>query len=409
MVEGKRAVSASEHEGSSTGAFAFNLASDIVELVVLTTDSAFLQTLREAVGGSRRLWHVPSGDKVGDLLVAGEVGILVLDAQGLQHPVAGFIAGIKYQFPDLVIVFAGNREIENSLAKLISDGTIYRFIHKPMSPGRAKLFIEAAVKRYAEQRNRRTDAPAAAPRPPMHRGWLLVGMLGVFAVTIGAAVLLRTQFKAKSQAAAADFGAPAHTMLSPLLLQAATAMAANRLTEPSGDNALELYLRELAIDPVNADARAGLAEIHERLCARAQEALLEKHLDVAAAAIETARKAGVESGRIALLTAEIAKSREEVKARRHAMPATNEVAPPATGSAPVVADSAPAVAAPPPAITASPRAAAELPPAAGESAPPAAESAPAGESAPAKTESTPPASESAPAPSASAPPSEPSV
>jgi hypothetical protein len=397
MVEGKRAVSASEHEGSSTGAFAFNLASDIVELVVLTTDSAFLQTLREAVGGSRRLWHVPSGDKVGDLLVAGEVGILVLDAQGLQHPVAGFIAGIKYRFPDLVIVFAGNREIENSLAKLISDGTIYRFIHKPMSPGRAKLFIEAAVKRYAEQRNRRSDAPAAgAPRPPMHRGWLLVGMLGVFAVTIGAAALLRAQFKAKPGAAAADFGAPARTMLSPLLLQAATAMAANRLTEPSGDNAQELYLRELAIDPTNADARAGLAEIHERLCARAQEALLEEHLDVAAAAIETARKAGVESGRIALLTAELAKSREEVKARRHAMPATNEVAPPATGSAP-------AVAAPPPAITASPRAAAELPPAAGEPAPPAAESAPA------KTESTPPASESAPAPSTSAPPSEPSV
>jgi len=396
MIEGKRAVLASEHEDSSTGAFAFNLASDIVELVVLTTDSAFLQTLREAVGGSRRLWHVPSADKVGDLLVAGEVGILVLDAQGLQHPVAGFIAGIKYRFPDLVIVFAGNREIENALAKLISDGTIYRFIHKPMSPGRAKLFIEAAVKRYAEQRNRRTQAPAAAPRPPMHRGWLLVGMLGVFAVTIGAAVLLRTQFKAKSQAAAADFGAPAHAMLSPLLLQAATALAANRLTEPSGDNARELYLRELAIDPANADARAGLAEIHERLCARAQEALLEEHLDVAAAAIDAARKAGVESGRIALLTAELAKSREEAKARRHATPATNEVAPPATGSAP-------AVAAPPPVITASPRAAAELPAAAGESARPAAESAPA------KTESTPPASESAPAPSASAPPSEPSV
>ena len=402
MVEGKRAVLASGLEGSRTEAFASNLASDIVELVVLTTDSAFLQTLREAVGGSRRLWHVPSADKVGDLLVAGEVGILVLDAQGLHHPVVGFIAGIKYRFPDLVIVFAGDREVENALAKLISDGTIYRFIHKPMSPGRAKLFLEAAVKRFAEQRNRRTQAPAEAPRPPMHRGWLLAGMLGVFAATIGAAMLLRTQSKAKPQASAADFGAPAHAVLSPLLLQAATALAANRLTEPSGDNALELYLRELALDPASVAARAGLAEIHERLCARAQEALLEERLDVAAAAIEAARKAGVESGRIALLTAELAKSREEVKARRRATPAINDATPPASGSATAVTDLAQAVSAPPPAVTAPPRAAAELPPTAGESAPPAAESAPA------KSESTPPG-ESAPATSASAPASEPST
>ena len=60
-------------------------------------------------------------------------------------------------------------------------------------------------------------------------------------------------------------------------------------------------------------ARAGLAEVHERLLARAENALLEERLDEAAAAIETARKSGVESGRIAFLTAQLAKSREQVK------------------------------------------------------------------------------------------------
>ena len=58
---------APEEEGRSIAAMGFSLASDIVELVVLSGDEIFLQTLREAVGGSRRLWHVPSSDKVSDL------------------------------------------------------------------------------------------------------------------------------------------------------------------------------------------------------------------------------------------------------------------------------------------------------------------------------------------------------
>jgi hypothetical protein len=63
-------VLASDEDGGTLDALKFSLASDIIELVVLTADDAFLQTLREAVGGARRLWHVPSADKVSDLLVA---------------------------------------------------------------------------------------------------------------------------------------------------------------------------------------------------------------------------------------------------------------------------------------------------------------------------------------------------
>ena len=76
---------ASDHE-DSINSLSFSSASDIVELVIFTRDEVFLQTLREAVGSARRLWHVPSADKVGDLLLAGQVGILVLDVQALSEP-----------------------------------------------------------------------------------------------------------------------------------------------------------------------------------------------------------------------------------------------------------------------------------------------------------------------------------
>jgi protein TonB len=101
---------------------------------------------------------------------------------------------------------------------------------------------------------------------------------------------------------------------SPLLARAAAALAANKLTEPPGDNALELYSGLQARYPADADARAGLTEVHERLLARAENALLEERLDEAAAAIETARNSGVESGRVAFLSARLAKSREQIKA-----------------------------------------------------------------------------------------------
>src|SRR6202042_751454 len=93
-----------------------------------------------------------------------------------------------------------------------------------------------------------------------------------------------------------------------VLARAAAALAANRLTNPAGNNALELYLQLQARNPADSNARAGLAEVHERLLARAENALLEERMDEAAAAIETARKSGVESGRIAFLTAQLAKS-----------------------------------------------------------------------------------------------------
>ena len=183
---------ASEEEGATLDALRFSLASDIVELVVLTADPAFLLTLREAVGGARRLWHVLSADKVSDLLVAGEVGILVLDVDALAEAPAVFVGQIKRQFPDLVVVVAGNRDAETALAGLISAGIVYRFIHKPMSPARAKSFADAAVKKYDEQRRRAAAAPPPVKRPsPANRGVLLAGAVVALGVIVVATWMTR--------------------------------------------------------------------------------------------------------------------------------------------------------------------------------------------------------------------------
>ena len=94
MQGNKSPVLAPEDDSGAMEALRFSLASDIVELVVLTADDIFLQTLRGAVGPTRRLWHVPTSDKVSDLLIAGSVGILVLDVQAVQETGSRFIASM---------------------------------------------------------------------------------------------------------------------------------------------------------------------------------------------------------------------------------------------------------------------------------------------------------------------------
>jgi TonB family protein len=306
-------VLASDEDGSALDALKFSLASDIVELVVLTADNAFLQTLRDAVGGARRLWHVPSADKVSDLLVAGQVGIVVLDVQTLHEGARVFVEQIKRQFPDLVLVAAGHRDDEPSLAALISSGLVYRFIHKPMSPARARLFAEAAIKKYEDQRRRAAQTPLRQPASPANRVWLVGSALAALLIIAAIAWIAHRNNGEEAPPPTPNETAKPTAVESPVLARAAAALAANRLTEPAGDNALELYQQLQTRNPADPAARAGLAEVHERLLSRAENALLEERLDEAAAAIDTARKSGVESGRIAFLTAQLAKSREQIK------------------------------------------------------------------------------------------------
>ena len=283
-------------------------AHEIVELVVLTADEPFLAVLREAVGSSTRLWHVPSPDKVSDLLLAGDVGILVLDGAALPGSNAGFIEQLKRQFPELVVLFAGTREDEGLLSGLISKGLVYRFIHKPMSSARARLFVQAAIRKHEDPRN--TMVLPALTKVSKPTNWRLIGGGAAAFLLLVAAIVGWRMFGSTPTVAPPQASASAED---PLLKRAADALAANHLTEPAGENALELYMARLARAPGDATAKAGVLEVHERLLARAENALLEERLDEASSAIDEARRAGVEGGRIAFLTAQLNKAREQAK------------------------------------------------------------------------------------------------
>jgi len=114
-------------------------------LVVLTRDPALAETLK--VLGSEH--NIVSVDAESDL--AGELvgkSVAILDASAVTTPIGRLTDKLQSQFPDLVLIVAGTVNDQTALATQITNGTVYRFLHKPVSEQRVKLFVEAAWRRH---------------------------------------------------------------------------------------------------------------------------------------------------------------------------------------------------------------------------------------------------------------------
>jgi len=84
------------------------------------------------------VWRARSAEESVELLLTGRCGVLLIDMASVSTRPATLVEQIVDQFPDLVVVVAGRRDDETLLARLISDGLVYRFMHKPLSPKRAE-------------------------------------------------------------------------------------------------------------------------------------------------------------------------------------------------------------------------------------------------------------------------------
>jgi protein TonB len=130
----------------------------VTDLVVLTDSEEFQSALKQAVGTQQRVWRVPTTDQAAELLVAGRVGVLVIDTECVPHDAPTLITQLNLEFPDLVVVVAGTHDEVSQFAHLVGEGLVYRFLQKPVSPARVRAFIDAAIRRHSELM---AEAPAA--------------------------------------------------------------------------------------------------------------------------------------------------------------------------------------------------------------------------------------------------------
>jgi TonB family protein len=255
----------------------------MVDVVVLSGDLTLYEAIRDAVGERNPVWRARSAEESVDLLLTGRCGVLLIDMAAMSSQPASLIEQIVDQFPDVVVVAAGRREDEAVLAGLISDGLVYRFMHKPLSPRRAGMFVNAAIRSHAERRaSGRGAEPLLALGRELRsrvdpRKWLFVGVgLALFMASLAGVLVARYgnpwQVDPVTATATARTAPAATPLADPVLSRARAALAAGRYDAPAGRNALDLYAAALLVRPDDAEARAGLETTVARLLEGAERA-----------------------------------------------------------------------------------------------------------------------------------------
>ena len=304
-------------------------------VVVLSADPVLIDLLRDSLAGVHRVWRADDATHAADLMVASGNAVLLIDASLADHNTKDLVNQVHKQFPDLAIIVAGRRDDEHELAPLVSEGIIFRFLHKPASAERIRHFVDST-----QRRANGTDLTATMP--PRHKNQLFGGtselpvlspiklkldegftrrwgrrsllLIPVALIAWGIAewepwnrVGSDSPGQSGAEVAAAD---PAEAeRIQKMLDSAGLALSQGALIEPPGQNALELYRAVLARDPGNDLARRGLDSVAEELLVQAERALMEQDLTRLASAIDAVRSVRPDHSRLEFFVSQLERER----------------------------------------------------------------------------------------------------
>ena len=121
-----------------------------VDILVLTKDQEFLETIRDSSRGMHEVHYANTLSEADQAIRKHKVGVAVVDAAMVGEKVEQLTQHLRKNSPRLVSIVAGRRDDGEMLMDLINRGKVYRFLLKPVSPGRARLAVEASVKHHLE-------------------------------------------------------------------------------------------------------------------------------------------------------------------------------------------------------------------------------------------------------------------
>ena len=287
-------------------------------LVVLTRDRALVETLR-VLGSEHSVSTVEAESDLAGELLSHQTGVAIIDAAAASTPVERLTERLKSQFPDLVLIVAGRLDDQSALAAQITSGTVYRFLHKPVSEQRVKLFVDAAWRRHDQELSGVADPMGTTgvlpnERAPFPRSALLVGgVLLTALVAVGGWFITRKPSATPTSTPSAGAplaAAPRDEQFENLLTRADQAFDAGALVAPAGENAAELYEQAFHRNGSDPRAAAGIEKVIDKLLSAAEAQLAAQHLEEAQKLTEQARAIKPDHVRVAFLAAQIGKERE---------------------------------------------------------------------------------------------------
>jgi TonB family protein len=282
-------------------------------LVVLTRDNALVETLK-VLGSEHNIVTVDAESDLAGELVGKQMGVAIIDAAAAATAVERLTEKLKSQFPDLVLIVAGRLDDQSALAAQITSGTVYRFLHKPVSEQRVKLFVDAAWRRHGEELSGVADPMASTgvipdDRAPLPRNVLLIGSAILLALVLAGGWFM-TRKPPPAPAAKTASTTQTDAQFESLLSRADAALTAGTLVAPPGQNAADLYKQALHRNGSDPRPAAGIEKVIDKLLSAAEDQLGAQRLDEAQRLIEQARAIEPDHVRVAFLSAQIGKERE---------------------------------------------------------------------------------------------------
>ena len=129
---------------------ALNVGARAVDVLVLTKDQEFLETIKDSSRGMHKVYYANTLSQANEAIRKHKIGVAVVDAAMVGEKIEQLSQHLRKGSPRLVSIVAGRRDDGEMLMDLINRGKVYRFLLKPVSPGRARLAVEASVKHHLE-------------------------------------------------------------------------------------------------------------------------------------------------------------------------------------------------------------------------------------------------------------------
>ena len=140
-----------------------------VDILVLTTDAEFLETIRSSSHSMHDVHSATTLPEADEIIRNHKIGVAVVDAAIVRDKIEQLTQYLRQEAPRLVSIVAGRRDDGEMLMGLVNRGKVYRFLLKPVSSGRARLAVAASAKHHLEapdaafiSRDDTTEPPPAA-------------------------------------------------------------------------------------------------------------------------------------------------------------------------------------------------------------------------------------------------------
>lgn len=145
-------------------------------VLVFSTDPNVVHSIADASQDRYPVYIASNIVQVVRILAERQPGVLVTDISPDRNTIQTMTSKLKQKLPELVTIVVSEHPDPQDMVWLINHGQIFRFLRKPVSPGRCAVSIQAALQHHSMLRS----TPELVERHAVDRGDDTGAFSGVF-------------------------------------------------------------------------------------------------------------------------------------------------------------------------------------------------------------------------------------